>query len=380
MDQQPMILLVEDDDLSAKITTRILASNYIVHHVSNGQDALDFIARQTPDLLLLDVFMPGMSGYDVCRTLRKDTSANQFPIIFLSGMDSEEDHLAGYEAGGDDYLNKPVTPADLLQKIGMLLRHYTERSLLKQELDNIAATAKKAMLSVAEMGILFHFFQASFKCLDYDALCREVLKTIAHYGAEGSVQIRGRLGMASFGSKGPSSPLEESVLTNMAAISQRMSRYGSGSSSLLAYSYGHITIIVKNIDLCVSDQQGRLADNLALLTEGADIRIMALDDSAGLKDAHQQIGKLIAAAREVLTDIDKRHQQQRIECEQIFRNLQDAFKHSLLTVDIAVDQKEGLTALIQSASQRALALYDRGIQVGKHMTHIKEQLEEPASF
>ncbi|MCX7192668.1 MAG: response regulator [Proteobacteria bacterium] len=372
MNELPIILLVEDDDFAAKVTATLLASKYVVHHVENGQEALNFVAHQTPDLMLLDVSMPGLSGYEVCRTLRNDPAIEKFPIIFLSGLISEEDRLAGFEAGGDDYLSKPVSAAELQQKISLSLKNYAERRSMKEDLSNTFATAMTAMTSAADMGTVFQFLQASFKCTDYDALSHEVMKTLASYGAQSSVQIRGQSGCISISSNGPCSPLETSVLANMAKHDRLFD-----FSSCLSCSYEHITIIIKNIDRNDADRHGRLRDNLALLAEGANMRIDALDSSAALEKEQQALTQLITNTRQTLANIDQHHRQQRIDSKRIFENLQVDFERRMLTIGITVSQEDELSELITNACNQSLALYDQGQSIEVHMKKLLEQLEVP---
>ena len=123
MSIKPKILLVEDDEIAAYVTAEALSRDYLVRHVDNGQAALHALTVEIPDLVLLDVDMPGMSGYEVCSKLRQITKFADLPVIFLSGMDSQEAVLAGYAAGGSDFLAKPVTADELCAKIKRLLDH-----------------------------------------------------------------------------------------------------------------------------------------------------------------------------------------------------------------------------------------------------------------
>jgi len=368
--EKPTVLLVEDDDFAAMVTAEMLASDFIVHHVENGQAALDFVAKQMPDLVLLDVAMPGLSGYEVCRTLRNDSVFDGLPIIFLSGLVSEEERLAGYEAGGDDYLAKPVAAGELRHKIDLALKNYAERRRLKAELADTFATAMTAMTSAADMGTVLQFMRTSFNCPDYAALCREMLNTLGSYGIEANMQIRGKLGVISIGSNGPCSSLEEAVLANMSR-QDRLFEF----SSCLSCNYDHITIIIKNVDRSDPERHGRLRDNLALLAEGADVRIISLDSSAELEKKHVALTRMIANTRKALQDIDQHHRQQRIDSNQIFQDLQEAFERRLLTIGISVSQEDELAELIQDASARALALYDEGLSMDTHMENILKQLE-----
>lgn len=370
MSDQTAILLVDDDKFAAAVTSEILAPDFVIHHVTDGQTALEFVARQMPDLILLDVSMPGLSGFEVCRTLRNDQVFDELPIIFLSGLVSEEERLTGYEAGGNDYLAKPVAPGELRHKISLLLNNNTERRLLKDNLANTFATAMTAMTSAADMGAILQFLRASFNCPDYPSLCREILNTLGSYELKACVQIRGQQGVMSYGPDGPCSPLEESVLSNM-------SRQGRlfEFSSCLSCSYNHITIIVKNVDRDDSDRHGRLRDNLALLAEGADVRIAALDSGAKLQKQHVALTRLIASTKNALQDVDKRHRQQCIDSKEIFQDLQANFERRLMTIGITVSQEDELSELLQDASGRALALYNKGLSIDTHMDNILKQLE-----
>lgn len=128
MSNKPKILLVEDDEIAAMVAVEALSPEYDVRHVDNGQAALDCLSGGLPDLVLLDVDMPDMSGYEVCRAMRGNPAIGDLPVIFLSGMVSEEDRLAGHEAGGNDYLTKPVSANELCAKIKLQLESYAKRS------------------------------------------------------------------------------------------------------------------------------------------------------------------------------------------------------------------------------------------------------------
>lgn len=120
---QASILLVEDS-ASARQTTALLLEKmgHSCVGVESGQAALDYCAQHRPDLVLMDVAMPGMNGYETTRHLRETFGDDWLPIIFLTGMSSSEDMLEGLAAGGDDYLTKPVRYELLQAKIRVFLR------------------------------------------------------------------------------------------------------------------------------------------------------------------------------------------------------------------------------------------------------------------
>ena len=116
------ILIVDDDPDIRKVLNLLLNTTYDVAEVEDGPSAIDYI-REHPetDLVLLDVMMPGMSGLETCNELRRYSNA---PVLFLTAKTQENDKRRAYDAGGDDYLAKPFSHAELMMKVESLLRRY----------------------------------------------------------------------------------------------------------------------------------------------------------------------------------------------------------------------------------------------------------------
>jgi len=146
------ILLVEDElSIAEPLSFLLEKEGFRVRHVENGQDALDAFAAETPDLILLDLMLPGMSGTDVCRAIRQTSST---PIIMLTAKDTEVDIVVGLELGADDYITKPYATRELLARIRAVLRRseaqrddreddvVLERSGIRLDLDRHSLTVR----------------------------------------------------------------------------------------------------------------------------------------------------------------------------------------------------------------------------------------------
>jgi class 3 adenylate cyclase len=117
------ILVVDDTPQNVKLLGDLLASKgYEVTTAANGEQALESIARQPPDLVLLDIMMPGLSGYDVCRRLRENPATALLPVVLATSLDPHQERVKGIEAGADDFLSKPVNQAELFARVKSLLR------------------------------------------------------------------------------------------------------------------------------------------------------------------------------------------------------------------------------------------------------------------
>ncbi len=124
MDSAIHILVVDDDSVNRKVLNNYLTRrNYRVSEAASGEAALDFFASgREVDLILLDIMMPEMSGFDVCKRLREKFAAHKLPIIFLTALNQLEDMVTGFEVGANDYLTKPIAKEELLARVGLHLQ------------------------------------------------------------------------------------------------------------------------------------------------------------------------------------------------------------------------------------------------------------------
>lgn len=112
------VLIVDDEAINREVLAGTLgARNYLVKQASDGAMALDLLKQEVPDAVLLDVMMPRMNGYEVCRIIRQQFSPAELPIVFLSAKNRVEDLVAGFAAGGNDYLPKPFSIPELLARV-----------------------------------------------------------------------------------------------------------------------------------------------------------------------------------------------------------------------------------------------------------------------
>ncbi len=116
-DNQKTILVVDDEETNIDILLEALGEDYDVSVAMDGEGALENVEEEQPDLILLDVMMPGMDGYEVCQKLKADSNTSQIPIIFISGKDSVEEKNKGLESGAVDYITKPFNASQVLDTV-----------------------------------------------------------------------------------------------------------------------------------------------------------------------------------------------------------------------------------------------------------------------
>jgi two-component system OmpR family response regulator len=121
------LLIVDDEDnLRSMLAAALQHHGFVVSTATGGREALELIPKQRPDLVLLDVMMPDLDGFEVCRRLRTD--GDRTPVLFLTARDSTEDKVRGLTLGGDDYLQKPFSLDELIARAQAVLRRTSDRN------------------------------------------------------------------------------------------------------------------------------------------------------------------------------------------------------------------------------------------------------------
>ncbi len=188
------LLIVDDEEnLRSMLAAALQHHGYVVSTASDGRQALDMVPRENPDMVLLDVMMPELDGFEVCRRLRRE--GNRTPILFLTARDSTEDKVRGLTLGGDDYLQKPFSLDELVARTEAVLRRagtattgtvYTCADLsLDDEAHRVRRGADEIVLSPTEYNLLRYLLVNQGRVLSKAQILDHVWKY--DFGGDGGV-------------------------------------------------------------------------------------------------------------------------------------------------------------------------------------------------
>jgi DNA-binding response OmpR family regulator len=181
------ILIVEDDrDIAELIRHYVVKAGHSADVLASGGDVLPRVRERRPDLLVLDLMLPGLNGLEICQALRRGDATAELPIIVVTAKAAESDRVAGLELGADDYLTKPFSPKELVARIGALLRRTTRGRggepgrlsyggvTIDREQHVVADEGREVQLTAKEFLLLEYFIQHRGRVLSRDQLLSEV--------------------------------------------------------------------------------------------------------------------------------------------------------------------------------------------------------------
>ncbi len=300
MSKKPKILTIDDNALVHKIVQHSLDDRYIIFSAHNGEDGLKIAEDERPDIILLDVEMPELNGYDVCKSLKEKENTANIPVVFLSSLSNLDSRMAGYEAGGVDFLIKPFEAPELLAKLKILTSFIHTSASLNQQIETATHTAFSAMRGSSELGLAIQYIESSYGAKSLEALADKFLTVTSNLGLSCTlmfIEINERLFYSSCGIE--VSPLEKEVIATIYDKGDRFTDFGSRTQ----VNYSKVALLVKNMPLNDMDTYGRYKDFLPTMLGATDAKAKSLETEQALYSQSLQLSSSFSAVRSTLTEV-----------------------------------------------------------------------------
>lgn len=320
-------------------------------------------------MFLLDVTMPGMNGFDLCRRLKDDFDTQDIPVTFVSANDDLDSRLAAYEAGGEDFIVKPFDPLELQNKVKVAQRLIAEKHSLREQAGFAQRTALSAMTSMGELGVVLQFLSKSFACGSSEELGREVLAALQQYDLQGAVQLRLGAEEINLSPNGVNIPLEVGILTHVRA-SGRIFQFKTRA----AFNYGGVTVMLNNLPLDDPDKVGRIRDNVAILAEGADARLQAIGVERENRRRQQGVVEALPQVHDALESLQDSYRRTSFHLTQHMIEFQEALMKSFVHLGLTEGQEDFLNRLANEHMQRIVAAQDQNLGVVDQLRQVADQL------
>lgn len=347
------ILIVDDDDFVIEYHTHMLSSQYRVEVAQDGEAALKLVDSCLPSLILMDIQMPHMNGYEAAYKIR--LAGHTMPILFFSDLSSLEERLKAYDAGGNDFIAKPVDEQELLTKVSILLKARKTGSVHAEEV------AVKALGDLSSLGFVMGFYRDSFHCHDLTYLARAVFKLTRRFGLKCSLIIRDLRTNPCFFDDGIAKNIDAALLESLQGANRIMT-FGKHRA---AFNWRHASLLVKNMPED-PDRAGSMRDYLAYMMDG-------LEQCTGKVLAEQTMKQTILDFRAQNTDIKNGIatliDDMEIQLEVLFSTLS-------VDNDISEASEELLVNMIQTAKTAAEEKIKSGLVIEEQLAEVLDMLQE----
>ena len=369
MSSSALILCVDDEPINLAIMEELLQDRYELNTTESGKGCLQKVEAQKPDLILLDVNMPDIDGLEICRRLKADHETADIPIIFISALASHAELMAGYEAGGDDYITKPFSEEILRKKIDVVLASQRRKQELKKISEKAVEDLMENLSTAEQLGIVVQFLSQSQVHGNLDELVRHVFECLRRLDLDSSLLvIDDPENRVWFGDE-IDRPMERQILESLHGQDSVVS-FGTR----LAINASNATLLVRNLP-DDADKVRRVREYLTILIEGFDIRIQGLRSEKLLARRRELIQRVLDAARETLGSVKDMRRQQKARSEEILSAMSAEFDVALAELDLTRKQETGLQKIVESTKQEFESVYGDG-DIDRCFREIIEQLSQ----
>lgn len=368
------IFVVDDEPILRESLRAILEDEFEVEVFASSEDCLQRAVDRLPDLFLLDIELPGMDGYALCREIRQLPGGAEVPVTFVSGHEDIEARLAGYEAGGTDFIVKPADADEVLRKVRVAARIARQRQQVHdQAREQAQAADQMTELLLANMNdytVLVQFLGKMTGCASGLEVAEDTLKMLSGFQLAGAVQIRCAGAEINLGHDGRDVPLEVSVLNHVRTLERIFEFRNRG-----VYNFTHITVLINNMPLHDADTCGRIRDNMAIAVQGADSRLAGIE--ADWQNQRKQAA-ILELMQDVKISVDALQDQQRLDradATAIAHALHEEMIKSFVHLGLTDNQEHILEDLIRDHMGRLIAVIDRGEETQGVLQSIAGQLQ-----
>lgn len=370
MDTSLLVFIIDDDEIILTILREILSSQYRVECFESVEICRERLAEQKPDMFLLDLTLPGMDGYSFCRELKNDWETQNIPVLFVSANDDMETRLACYEAGGEDFVLKPFDPVEIFCKLQVAERILSSQRALGEQAGYAQRTALSAMTSMGELGTILQFLSKSFACLTVEELGEAIVDAVRQWDLQAAVQLRCDGQECSLSANGRDVPLEVAILNHVRG-SGRIFQF----KSRCVFNYGNVTLLLNNMPLADEERAGRIRDNAALLAEGAEARLRAIETDLLAQRRRQGIEVAIQHVQAVLKQVQGDYQRNSFELTQNMLEFEQVLAKSFVSLGLTEEQEEFLTSLAGEQMRSMISSQDQNGQVVAQLEELARSLE-----
>jgi DNA-binding response OmpR family regulator len=335
------------------------------------EKGLQMARDRHPDVVMVSIGAERFDGLEVCRQLKNDPDTRDIPVVAISGENTLEEKILGYNVGVDDFLIIPCSPVECVGKIEFIQKHHEIEHQLAEQAKMATETALSVMAGSSELGLAIRFVERSYDAVDYQDLANRLLHVIEELRLKGCLYFKTIGGDLFFATGDSIRPLEKELLTRVHQEGARFKDFGKRTFVI----FSRVALLIKNMPLDEPEHYGRVKDLLPSILGAADEKIRALDTERALVDQTRNISASFSQVRETLQDLARAFVTNQDETMKVMREMLTELDFKIPSMGLEEDQERYLVERIDGAIQDATALMDQGENLHAAFHHISVLLD-----
>ena len=347
---------------------------YEVITASSGNEGIETALNELPDIILLDVEMPGMNGYEVCDKLKYHDATENIPVIFLSSLSNLRSRMLGYEAGAADFLVKPFVGGELIAKLDSLVSIIKHSNAMQNEIQQATNTAFSAMRDSSELGQCINFIELSYGIKDFDNLANAFFNVCRSVELDCSIMfiIRDKRIFYS-SSSNTCSALEEDVISTIYDKGGRFIDFGCRTQ----INFSHVALLIKNMPLQDMNAYGRYKDFFPFMLGATDAKVKSLEAELGIATQTKHLSIALDVVRNNLFELKGNIDNSQESVINLLRGMLSQLEQIIPSMGLEEDQENTIISIIDKtivSSQEVIDTSENNLGIFNMITEVLEKL------
>ncbi|BDF96455.1 response regulator [Pseudoalteromonas haloplanktis] len=365
------ILAVDDEPFNLEIIEEILLDlDFELKMVGSGFECLSVVEDFAPQVILLDVSMPQMNGYEVCRKLKANPSTAHIIVMFVSARGTVEERMEGYAVGAEDYIVKPFGHDELKSKLNILNQVLIEKESLEQQVEDATSTAFNAMANSCEMGLIVNYIESIGMINNTKALGEALVNCLKSFDLQSNVEFRTIPDAPEhFSLTGVCSP----IVIELFDMLKHKGRLHEFSHRILV-NYELISLLILNMPDHDPDKHGRIRDHVCFIVSVTEQQLRAIMNRAALELQQTKLNNAITMVNSKFHGLIDLLNENRKNNEAVFKRLQEELEERIPSMGLDEDQEIFIYQKVDQTIQNSVAREESVKEVKAAFHEIEQDL------
>ena len=364
------ILAVDDEPFNLEIIEEILDElDFDLKVATSGPECLSMVEEYMPQIILLDVSMPQMSGYEVCKILKSNPNTAHIIVMFVSARGTVEERMEGYSAGAEDYIVKPFGHDELRSKLNKLNQVLIDKDNLEKQVEVATSTAFNAMANSSEMGQIVNYVEHIGFINDPDELGKALINCLQSFELKSNVEFRFGSTVKHYALNGMCSP----IVLELFEMLKNKGRLHEFSQRILV-NYELISLLILNMPDHDPDKHGRIRDHICFIVSVTEQQLRAIVTKQLLDSQQAKLNSVASTVHSKFHKLIDLLNENRISNEQVFKKLQEDLEVKIPTMGLDEDQELFIYKKVDETIQNSVARESSVKQVKAAFNEIEQDL------